>query len=1014
MIRWTGRSVVLKTGPWSDLIHEAAVLSSLPPGVSARCLDLLRDAGDSGTLVQEHLPGTTLANLVASTPTESIPGSFAPRLLIQVAALLLRVHRLGLVHTDIKPSNLLLTDPAEPSTVRLLDFGHAFSESSGFRTGAKPIGGTAGFVAPELTRGWRVDGRADQYSLGRTLSTLSPDLASDSRWQEILGTMTSPSPSSRFPDLETCAQEVIERFGLVDLDGGYPVLGGGPVHGREEVLNEVERWTTAQEDSRLLVISSRPGSGLSRFLAEARLVLSSTSIQVAELGAEDLGALNEERVQTLLADLDSKVREGCRIILGLGDWSPALDGMERLGLRPLRLWIRSHHPRLLALPPLESFDVSEMLAVATGEKLSDVEAIAHRLWQVADGDLRVLRQGFDQWVRQRGRCVGVRWSITEESDTDWIWDPTPTSPGWDAVPSETRPTLSLLAAAGEGIPWDGARRLVAALAGSAAFDAAAGEGWIRADRARRVRWLSQRLLREAKAASTETLAAEAWLNAHFEPAADDIGDLLRAARWARRVGDREREAQLLDSALQWALANESRSTIGAIVSYPDPPPTRWTKELIHDRITRIRELTKSPPTRDELRILLGRALRIEGDPAGIALLEEVAADPASSSCSTALWYLSYYYRTSQKREDQERVWESLLARTAAGQGPPAGYLELGNARLALTNGNSIDARRHLSDAITSLRQSGPTLAVEALFLEANLTTETDPGRAEQACKEALELSQESSTRAMAFFGLAQIYELTGRVAEFVSATEAAVEVVRTAGIQRHLVRCRIQRAWAWGLADQRDRATAEVTALLPHSLVREEAPRRASLLGAAAFLSIHRGDQDSAISQAAVAWELAATSSTMLRGVLLRYLTDVILDGPDWTAVDHLPLMPGRRTQNETNPALRIAFARWQALVEMRAGRFYAACEALAGARHLLTGRHDRLEQARFLHHQAVAQAMLPDREAAESAAGKYEAAIQSLGSFGYGYYRCRSILGLATTLHRLDRTEEAAGTCGA
>ncbi len=118
----------------------------------------------------ELLEGATLEDIVAGTGP--LPPARVARILTQVAGALAEAHALGMVHRDVKPSNIMLCERGgEVDVAKVLDFGLVRESVTGRPslavTGARDVLGTPLYMSPEaITAPEAVTGASDLYSLG--------------------------------------------------------------------------------------------------------------------------------------------------------------------------------------------------------------------------------------------------------------------------------------------------------------------------------------------------------------------------------------------------------------------------------------------------------------------------------------------------------------------------------------------------------------------------------------------------------------------------------------------------------------------------------------------------------------------------------------------------------------------------------------------------------------------------------------------------------------------------------
>jgi len=165
-------------------------------------------------IAMRYVVGTDLKALLR-TEGALIPER-ALALVGQIATALDAAHERGLVHRDVKPSNVLLTGRPGEEHCYLADFGLSTSTSDRSVADARQVVGTIDYVAPEQIRGGEVDGRADVYSLACLLyECLVGDVpyrrASDVA--VIYAHLEEPLPeaSERAPEVPAAVDAVLER-----------------------------------------------------------------------------------------------------------------------------------------------------------------------------------------------------------------------------------------------------------------------------------------------------------------------------------------------------------------------------------------------------------------------------------------------------------------------------------------------------------------------------------------------------------------------------------------------------------------------------------------------------------------------------------------------------------------------------------------------------------------------------------------------------------------------------------
>ena len=148
-------------------------------------------------LVMEYVKGQTLRDIIKVNG--ALSQRDAEQVMLGVLNALEYSHRMGVIHRDIKPGNIMIS---EQGVVKVMDFGiaRALDDSAATMTKSQGVVGTAQYLSPEQARGETVDMRSDLYSAGCVLYEMltgRPPFTGDSAvaiaYQHVSEVATPPS-----------------------------------------------------------------------------------------------------------------------------------------------------------------------------------------------------------------------------------------------------------------------------------------------------------------------------------------------------------------------------------------------------------------------------------------------------------------------------------------------------------------------------------------------------------------------------------------------------------------------------------------------------------------------------------------------------------------------------------------------------------------------------------------------------------------------------------------------------
>ena len=192
--------------------REARAAGSLNHPNIVHVYDVGEDEGRS-FIAMEYVAGETLADVI--NRNASLKLSRKLTITLELCAGLAHAHRMGIVHRDVKPANVMLD---ESGTVKILDFGLArplVLGAPGLTRNSQMIG-TPHYMAPEQIQGGVIDKRTDVYGVGLVLYELLAYVKAypgDAPYSVILRVMNEePEALERLcPDLDPSLPDIVRR-----------------------------------------------------------------------------------------------------------------------------------------------------------------------------------------------------------------------------------------------------------------------------------------------------------------------------------------------------------------------------------------------------------------------------------------------------------------------------------------------------------------------------------------------------------------------------------------------------------------------------------------------------------------------------------------------------------------------------------------------------------------------------------------------------------------------------------
>ncbi len=231
---------------YARFIREAQAAARLTHPNIVSTYDMGKE-GNRYFLVMEYVKGTSLRGLIESDREKGLDPSHALQIAMEVCRALRYAHSEGVVHRDVKPENIMIT---QEGTAKLMDFGLARALDKPRLTNAGMMIGTPAYMAPENALGRESDARSDLYSLGCVLYEMltgSPPFRTDDSLKLIYSHINDApvSPSRINPKISAPLEQIVVRL-LAKGPNDRFQSASDLLRALEEVRQTVERNGTSQ------------------------------------------------------------------------------------------------------------------------------------------------------------------------------------------------------------------------------------------------------------------------------------------------------------------------------------------------------------------------------------------------------------------------------------------------------------------------------------------------------------------------------------------------------------------------------------------------------------------------------------------------------------------------------------------------------------------------------------------------------------------------------------------------